>query len=186
MGKYKLKKNKGFTLIELIVSTAIFMTIMLIAMGSLIMVSNTARKSTALNFTMDNLNFAMESMSRSLRMGTNYYCANEVPTDGLTVRDCEEGERAISFIPAEDDGSTRRISYKQEDDIIQRCIGSEPCVDIISPNIKIDFLKFFVRGSVIDNETQPGIYMLVKGTVTIKNEPKSFAIQTMISQRTLE
>jgi Tfp pilus assembly protein PilE len=68
------KKTTGFTLVEIMVATSIFMIIMLVALGALISSSDTAKKSQALRTAMDNVNFAMESMTRSLRMGTDYYC----------------------------------------------------------------------------------------------------------------
>jgi hypothetical protein len=184
-----LRNSKGFTLIELMVATSIFMVIMLVALGSLVVTSDSAKKSNALNFTMDNLSFAMESMTRSIRMGTNYYCnSNFIFGAELGTRDCE-GETAISFMPAgEELDSTRRVAYILSGDTIQRCDTAGTCVDIIASNIKIDrdSFKFFVRGSDTDNETQASAYVIIKGTVVIKNEPISFAIQTMISQRTAE
>ncbi len=187
MKKIFFKKNKGFTLIELMVATSIFMMVMLVAMGSLIVTSNSAKKSQTLNFTMDNLSFAIESMSRSLRMGTNYYCADSFSFgEDMGVSDCVLGAEGIAFKPV-GLSSSRRMAYWVNGGTIQRC-DTDPtvsCVDIVSPNIDIDTLKFFVNGTG-DDDIQPSIYMILKGSVTIKEEVTSFAIQTMISQRTLE
>lgn len=189
--KYKKNKNfnRGFTLIELMVATSIFMIIMMIAIGSLIITSDLAKKSNAMNFTMDNLNFAIESMSRSLRMGTNYTCSSYINLAGNPApSSCANGNTFIAFKPAgEAKTSTYRVGYKLNTgtNTIQRCTTSG-CVDIVSPDINIDNLKFFVRGAETGDNIQPSIYMIVKGSVSIKGEVNSFAIQTMIAQRTLE
>ena len=196
MKKIKIKSRKSntsraFTLIELMVATSIFMIIMLVAMGSLVVTTNSAKKSNALNSTMDNLGFAMESMTRSIRMGTNYYCSSSFILGGESgTLDCPDGATAISFMPAgEDFDSTHRVAYRLSGTTIQRCDNEDgECINIIAPNIIIDpeTFRFFVRGSEADNDTQASVYVTIKGTITIRDEPLSFAIQTMISQRTAE
>jgi prepilin-type N-terminal cleavage/methylation domain-containing protein len=183
------QKQDGFTLIELMVATSIFTIVMLIAMGSLVITSDSAQKSNALSFTMDNLSFAMESMSRSLRVGSNYYCDNDfVFNSDLGVNDCPLGASGIAFIPAREElGSSRHMAYRLDGETIEKCDTlTNACVSIISPNIKIDTLKFFVKGSAIGDSFQPSIYVIIKGTVIMKGTSMSFAIQNMISQRNID
>lgn len=199
MGKHKIQKNKwfnsnsrkrrGFTLIELMVATSIFTIIMLAAMGSVIVTSDLAKRSQALNFTMDNLSFAIESMSRSLRMGTNYTCSStSINLSGNPApQDCDGGSM-IAFIPV-GSSSGYRVAYKLDSstNTIQRCDSINSCVSVVSPEITIDKLKFYVKGATNPSDNiQPSVYMIIRGSVTIKNKITSFAIQTMISERTLE
>lgn len=189
MKKNKLQKNKGFTLIELMIATSIFAIIMLTAMGSVIITSDLAKRSQALNFTMDNLSFAIESMSRSLRMGTNYTCSSSsINLSGNPApQDCDGGSM-IAFIPV-GASSNYRVAYKLDSstNTIQRCDSINPCVSIVSPEINIEKLRFYVKGATNPNDNiQPSVYMIIKGSVTIKNNTTSFAIQTMTSERTLE
>ncbi len=186
--------NKAFTLIELMVSTSIFVIVMMIAMGALITTSNLAKKSYGLNFTMDNLSFAIESISRSIRMGTNYTCAPSIDLLSSPLPlDCPTGESLISFIPALA-GVSSRMEYKIQSrgdgtNTIERCSivsGSIKCVDMISSNIDIETFKFFVNGSDKLDLIQPSTYFMVKGSVIIKESKTSFAIQTIVSQRTSE
>ncbi len=192
----KIDFEKGFTLIELMVSTSIFMVVMLIAMGSLLVTSNLAKKSNALSFTMDNLSFAVESMSRSLRMGTNYTCSSSSInlTSSPSPADCPNGGSLIAFIPATADPNVR-IAYEliprtNNTYTIERCettsANNISCVDLISPNINIEVMKFFVKGTSPSDLIQPSVYIIIRGSVIIKQKKTSFAIQTMISQRTLE
>jgi len=192
---FKKSNNKsGFTLIELMVATSIFTVIMLAAMGSLVITSNLAKKSQALNFTMDNLSFAIESMSRSLRMGTNYHCQQDGsistnnPLSGIV---CPQGAGAISFIPAKGSSADFVIYFRSLRNDGTGTIGRYNSVgneysDLISENIDIQELKFFLKGVQPNDNIQPSLYIKIRGVVNIKGEQIGFAVQTMISQRTLE
>lgn len=190
-------KVSGFTLIEIMVATSIFVVVMLVAMGSLIMTSENAKKAKALNFTMDNLSFAIESMTRNIRMGTDYYCSSGsiYLNESLGVLSCPSGSSRVAFKPAESFGSMDRVAYfinKRSDSdtyTIQRCTSlPNVCVDIISENINIDpnLSKFYVKGAAKDDNIQPSVYIKIKGSIKIKNQDIPFSIQTMTSQRTLD
>jgi len=190
--------NTGFTLVEIMVATSVFMVIMLIAMGALITSSDTAKKAQALRSAMDNVNFAMESMTRSLRMGSNYYCMKVgesvyLPFATDVYNDCDfnsEGGGAVIFTQAEDP-TPRNAAYAlapRNDPgntyVLQKCNVS--CVDLVSSNVDIQKLTFYVMGSYPDDKIQPSVYIVMKGTILVKGEPNSFAIQTMVSQRSSE
>ncbi len=192
--KLILQKTKGFTLIEIMVATSIFMIIMLVAMGTLITSSDTAKKAQALRSAMDNVNFAMESMTRSLRMGTDYTCVtfgSSVVLPAASNADCSlstSGGGAVVFTPA--NGSPARnaafrvITRANGTGVLQRCIPG--CVDLVSPDVDIQKLVFYVNGSNTTDAIQPSVYIVIKGAVTIKGVPNTFAIQTIASQRSAE
>ncbi len=201
-GRQKNKNfTKGFTLVEIMVATSIFMMIMLVSLGALITSSDVAKKAQAMRTAMDNISFAMESMTRSLRMGTDYTCILTppliLPVSGSTPN-CSissSGGIAIAFTPALST-SPRSAAYVIKDrangtKVLQRCNSGALCVDIVSPEVDIQKLTFFVNGgysptNLPDDLTQPSVYILLKGTVTIKGQPTVFAIQTNVSQRTSE
>ncbi len=191
MKKYKSKK-KGFTLIELLVSTSIFVMIMLSAMGSLFILLNAAKNSRALRFSIDNVNYAMESMSRSIRMGTNYYCLGEGDeidySDLESTKDCSDGGTSVAFIPQTPEGEKlSRIGYiwKKRGDgtkSLYKC-SSGDCVEIVSANVNVENLRFFVNGTGVGDDKQASVYIIMKGTVMVKETPVPFALQTMSSMR---
>jgi len=186
-------KNHGFTLIELMVATSIFVVIMLSSMGALFMLLDASKNSRALRFAMDNVNFSMESMTRSIRMGTNYYCVESGSgismSDTTSSKNCPNGGTLIAFIPQTIiDSDFPRVAYKislrnNGTNTLQRCEGNNPCVDIVSSDVDIRKLKFFVKGSAYNDNEQASVYIIMKGTVLVKGVPTSFAIQTMASQR---
>jgi prepilin-type N-terminal cleavage/methylation domain-containing protein len=193
---YKVvKNNKGFSLIELMVATSIFVVIMLAAMGALFHLLDGSKNSRALRISMDNINFAMESMTRSLRMGNRYYCTDTselvyIMQDLNTelYNNCDHGQTAIAFFPYE--GSPDRLGYKLNErtngtQSLQRCKGSDPdsCVDIVSPDVNITHLKFFTFGSEPVDSIQAGTYIIIRGEVKVKEVDIPFSLQTMVSAR---
>ncbi len=200
--KQGLPAQAGFTLIEMMVATSIFIIIMIMAMGALLVSSDAAKQAQGLREAMDNVNFAMDSMSRSLRIGTHYYCITSgsvnlsIPGFPLTGNDCSlnggSPGTAVAFVPASstDIPPGNAVAYVKQDrgngtSSLQRCI-STGCVDIVAPNVDIQTLEFFVKGSNPNDSIQPSVYILMQGTVMVKNIPTSFALQTLASQRSSE
>lgn len=190
---------KGFTLIELMVATALFIVVIIMAMGSLSVSSSTNKKTQQLSLAMENVNFAMESMTRSLRMGSNYVCKmgnepvelNSIPIPAPV--DCDfdtEGGYLVAFKPAISNSTFPFIAYKSFSDgtqtSLQRCDNDTTCIALTSSNVNIDLLKFYVIGSSLTDHVQPSVYIMMKGTVTVGGESTSFAIQTIASQRSTE
>lgn len=180
--------NKGFTLIELMVATSIFVIVMLASMSSLFILLNSGKSSRALRSAMDNVNFAMESITRSIRMGTNYYCASSGATVNLTdltssnVQDCNSGGTLIAFKP-QDATALYKTAYQLSNGSIQMTMNGGPWTSITSSDVTIDQLRFFVKGSSPTDNIQASVYIIVKGTVTTKEGSISFSLQTMASQR---
>ena len=191
--KINFSKNKAFTLVEIMVATSIFMIIMLMSLAALITTSDTAKKSQALRSAMDNVNFAMESMTRSLRMGRDYTCvasSSGVSLPASANADCpisSSGGGAIIFSPTGHDATPRDSAYMvtargDGTNVLQYCTTTS-CVDMVSTNVDIQYLKFYVNGSDVADKIQPSAYIVMKGVVVVKGVPKTFAIQTMASQR---
>lgn len=191
MKNFYKKNNKGFSLIELIVALGIFTSIVTVLLGALIVTMNSAKQSRALRTAMDNVNFAMESMSRSIRMGTNYYCVQDVggvPSNiGEKTQECDKGI-FISFIPQGENSSSSRVGYglikENGEPVLSRCID-ESCVAIVSPDITIESLRFVVKNQNT-NERQASVYIMMKGVAHVKGSPIPFALQTMASQRNFQ
>lgn len=71
-------QKRGFTLLEMIVSLGIFSVVAVIAVGSLVRISGLNRQAQTLQSSMNNISFALESMSRDMRMGGQYTCVNNI------------------------------------------------------------------------------------------------------------
>jgi prepilin-type N-terminal cleavage/methylation domain-containing protein len=67
--------KRGFTLVEMIVSLAIFSVVAVVALTALMSIMSANRKAQTLQSAITNLSYAMESLSREMRVGINYYCS---------------------------------------------------------------------------------------------------------------
>jgi prepilin-type N-terminal cleavage/methylation domain-containing protein len=71
------KKQAGFTLIEMIVSLGVFAIVVTTAVGALLVLISTNQQLQAEQSVMTNLSFALDTMTREMRTGYNYYCQTE-------------------------------------------------------------------------------------------------------------
>lgn len=76
---YNILKNKkrGFTLLEMIVSLGIFSLVAVVAVGSLVRITGLNRRAQSLQSAMDNVSFALESMTRNMRYGIGFQCTRD-------------------------------------------------------------------------------------------------------------
>ena len=79
--KYSNQKA-GFTLIEMIVSLGVFSGVITIAIGALLMLVAANDQLQGEQSVMTNLSFALDSMTREIRTGTDYYCDSAAQDNG--------------------------------------------------------------------------------------------------------
>lgn len=202
MSKVKCPRTQGFTLIEMIVSLGLFTIIMFIATSSLLSIVNTDRKARSVRIAADNLNLALEDMSRRIKTGSTYYCG-EYPSGTL---DCSAPAPASAFSFDDQTSSSTnrvRVTYKWAQgsacssaySATQGCILREGS-SITSPEINITGLNFIVSGSAPCGTTpcgstagtdavQPSVLILVDGALPSVPGMASttFKIQTLVTQR---
>lgn len=93
---FSRRRSGGFTLIEMIVSLAIFSVVAVIALGAMMKIINANKKAQSLLSAMTNINYALESMSREMRVGSNFSCG-DIPYNidsssySTNVADCNTG-----------------------------------------------------------------------------------------------
>jgi prepilin-type N-terminal cleavage/methylation domain-containing protein len=124
----------GFTLIEMIVSLALFSVVVTVAVGALLMLVGANDELQGEQSIMTNLSFALDSMSREIRTGTEYYCVSRPnynaggsngpfdagnDLDAISVfpggRDCPEGS----------DRTLRGVLFTEAGDSITSGVGEE-------------------------------------------------------------
>lgn len=66
--------EKGFTIIEMIVSLGVFSIVITISVGALLVLVASNQQLQAERSVMTNLSFALDSMTREIRTGSNYFC----------------------------------------------------------------------------------------------------------------
>ncbi len=178
-------KNSGFTLVELIISLGLFTIVVFISTGAMLSLSDTNRKVKTMRIAMDNLNLALESMSREIRMGSVYTCNPALPisplfsSGGIGI-DCSSGDSSLAFLSQ--DGDT--MVYSLNSFVVQRSKSggsSGSFSDITAANIIINELLFYVKGAGSDTD-HPRVIISIEGTVSDKTST-IFRMQTTVTQR---
>ena len=114
----KGSKILGFSLIEVLVSLSIFAVVMTIAVGSLMVLITSNSKAQNTQAIMTNMSYALDSMTREIRTGSDYYCdvAGSLPNDGEATRNCPLGTSGFAFneggVSLTEFASSRRIGKK--------------------------------------------------------------------------
>jgi len=175
------KTGRGFTLIEMTVSLGLFAVVVMIGMGAFFAISDSNSKVQSMRLALDNLNLALESMSRDIRTGTAYHC--DYAALPITARnDCPTGASSFSFLSQDGD----QVVYQLNGSTIERSTtGGAIFTPLTAPDINVDYLTFYVLGSeyVAPYEfEQPVVVITVGGTAGTKI-PSRFNIQTTVVQR---
>ena len=187
--------QRGYSLLELIVSLGIFSVVMLVVTGAYLTLISLDRQARANNQLAATLSFATESMARSMRTGSEYACNGNTGSPncsngGSSITFCLEGEKC-----RQGGGSQYLVTYfLKSDGSIGQCTGSlctsETAASLTDPRITVDALRFYVRGvgtTGSEASTQPQVIFVVSGTMkTDSGEETSFSIQTAATQRLIE
>lgn len=195
--------QKGFTLVEMIVSLAIFAIVAVVAVGALLKVTDANKKSQSLKTAINNLNFALESMSREMRVGANYAASaditgisydsfNIVTKQGAYISTGNPWVVAFNASKTADDGSggvcnliyayrydpTAKTIMKAQQ---ESCGGELVFHQLVSQDVKITESIL----NVISNDTvRPKVFFWFKGYTGEKARNKTeFELQTTVSQR---
>lgn len=164
--------HRGYTLIELIVSVGLFSLVMLMASGAYLMMISSNRNAQGITTGIDNLSFALETMTRNIRTGTGYGC----PIVGV---DCPNGASSFSFT------NTKGIAvtYDLLGTMIQETTDGEPSI-LTDSSVNISSLKFYVFGTSSADTEQPRVTMVISGTVSVeRGQTESFTIETGATMR---
>ena len=200
----KQRVHSGFTLVEMLVSVALFSVVMVVALGALLSMSVATRRAEAINSAVNNLSSAIDSMSRSIRTGTNFHCTSNGTL--TSPQDCTspnpdsffsylafDGSQ-INYCLSAPDSQTTCASNSGTDMVcpsgtcaILRSIGGSAYVPLTAPEVNIKYLAFYLEGSALLDGIQPKLTMSVAGTVQITaTQSANFNIQTAVTQRVFD
>lgn len=183
-----VKNSKGFTLVELIVSVGLFALVMLIATGAYFSLIALDKRARATGQVVSNLSFAMDTMARGIRTGSNFKCNNNQDADGQNANSTNGCDSFSYTDPNVNDPGTgvppATVTYIQKlsDNTIGRCVGL-PCTDTLAssltdPAITIQRLRFYVRGVGTSNAQQPHVTFIVSGLMPAGNTCRSVIADT--------
>lgn len=182
------KTQAGFTLVEVLVALTLFVFVVLAAISSLYSVNDAYRKVTAMRSVLDNLSFAMESMSRTVRTSRHIICNGTLNSSG--TRNCSFPNNPASRLSMYSLVHNYEIEYRlnattqQLEKRMKEGGTWSDWISITAPEIKIHSFSVFVQGSDTNENLQPGVILLVRGiAAAYTGETTPFALHTFISQR---
>jgi prepilin-type N-terminal cleavage/methylation domain-containing protein len=153
----KNNHTRGYTLVELIVAIGLFAMIMVLASGAYLVMINASRQAQGTAAGIDNLSFALETMTRTIRTGASYSC-------GIAEEDCDGG---TSFSVT---NGGKKTAYAWDGSAITQSQDDGDAKSLIDSAVKIESLKFYAVGTKSFSETgdkrQARVTIVVKGEVS--------------------
>lgn len=208
--------KRGFTLIELMVTMAIFLNVITIATGALYSAQAVNSRLEQTQTVLDGVNLATEVIVRDIRYGSNFYCDSSpsIPTPIPTLRkSCPYntgGGNILVFKPTvalagTTDSNLDRVAYYLSNGVLYKdeypSGGTMKTYQITASNVSIGTLAFYATGlnssigapsvdyASVSDLNQPLITLVISG-VTIPQkksvQPVTFSLQTSASSRTLD
>lgn len=209
--RIKKTKEKGFTLVETLVSLALFSIVLVIAGGVILSVINSNKRNQAISSVVSNLNYSIDSMIRDIKTGYLYKCGNysgpmtiagmkaDTSTDN-NVSPCTN-DKAIFLVstisgndivvkyefkkPINSNGYIEKTIYNSGGITNSYNITDKNNVDISSVNFTLKTPNALDCGSACSLDFgQPSVFVVIKGLSGSELiDASRFYVQTFISQR---
>lgn len=181
----------GFTLIEIMVSVAIFAIIITSGMGALVSMTRSYQVSQTNKKVHEGLNYALEAMTRELRLGLNYEPGVDI--DDLTTPNPTDGTSnlSIKFSSSDDRGT---VIYYLDDGVLylvrDGAANAQDGTFVLtnSSQLVVDEIRFTVIGTdprSTPNYQQPLVWIQIKAHAT-GNDQDTVVVQTLVSQRSID
>jgi len=196
------KSPRGFTLVELLVTLALFTTVIVLATGALYSAQAINTKLQQNQIILDGVSLAMEVMARDIRYGSGFYCAAATtsPITSNLRTSCGGGNTILVFKPSaplsiSSPDNDRVAYYRSSDGIIYKQeypAGVEgSLLQITTADVTVNALTFYLKGAEatpIDYD-QPIVTISVSGITNptkVSVNPVTFTVQTSSASRKLD
>lgn len=201
MTRYSTQQLNGFTLIEMLVALSLFTIVITIAAGAFLALISVSKGVQSEQTVMTTLTFVLDSMTREIRTGSNYWCntraALQTPAATTAYRDCINGDAGLSLIESGSSitsaAGNKRIAYyfdttSSTAKTIMRKVGTNAPQSIVSSGITLTSVEFFVTGTERfdinqTNITQPSVTIVLQA---LDDAGVTTTLQTTVTQRELD
>lgn len=164
-------------MIELIIAVGLFSIVMTLTSGAYFIMIDINRRTQSIAAGVNDLAFALETMTRSIRTGTSYSCGG--------AGDCSGGNN-FSFMSS----TGANISYSLASSAIQETINGGAQIPLTdSSSVIVSSLAFYVSGTARPpaDYAQPHVSIIISGTITPDpkkpSETERFTIETGATMR---
>ena len=181
----RMRKEQGFTLVEMMVSITIFLIIGGAVLNLLFSAIALQRSTLDRREVVDQISFVAEYMSRAIRQAEKDLLDTCLALGAIGNYRVLTGGEVLLFL--DKDMKCREFSFDVATNSIQErrsmtslATGLEPPVALTSDNIEVNEMRFFLQG-----EEQPPVDTL-QPRVTFFIDVEGLQLQTTISQRRLD
>lgn len=207
MNTRRAKGTRGFTMVEMVVAVGLFLTLMLIIVGSFLSITDAARKARSTRIALDNISAAVDYMAREIRLGSYFHCETDTvlgpgypgADPNLQTRDCPYGADGSSpgmLLAFEKFGGKMaapsptpwddQLIFRVLNNRLERSINSGVNWEqLTASDIDITSFRLYVEGTA-SSADQPRITLVLRGRAggnKIKTQV-NFSLQTTLSART--
>ncbi len=181
MAKFLNKNNKGFTLAEMLVAVTIFSIIVAVSIGLFASAVQLQRHGLLYQRLLDQTSYAMEYMSRSLRMakkdtagiciiaGANYEITHS--GDGIKFLNANNNECWEFYLDSE------QLKIDKDD--------GNPPYELTSADLIVNNFNIYVSGDEMGKQPRVTIFLDIEGRNAHFYSAPRVKIQTTVSQRNL-
>ncbi len=213
---WRTSVRKGFTILELLVASSVFVTGATFAFSALFAAEAAYARVDKLRSVMDSLNISMEVMTRNIRYGTIFFCGESITDPFIEYRkscphilgSTQAGGSVLVFKPVDAVVQTDRIGFYVEDGKLYQYNNTTSLtspVQLTTDDVHIESVRFFLRGAnttqtavdagntensdaTVDME-QPIITIVLAGRTNVgsrENFTTSFELESSVTPRSID
>src|SRR3989344_1611269 len=172
--------QKGYSLIELLVAIGVFATVVAIMSGMFMTSLRGQKKAVTVQNVADNVRYAMEIMSKEIRMGSNF---NRISATDLQFKSNmpNRNEKTVEFSLDTNPASPTYQQIMFDDDIN----AAPPATSITSANVAITALNFSLYPTT---GTQKRVLITIQAASagTASDVTTSINLQTTVAPRIIQ
>jgi prepilin-type N-terminal cleavage/methylation domain-containing protein len=164
------KNEKGFTIVEVLVTSLIFSIIAMAVSAIFIQIITLQRRSLAVQKIQDNSLLALEEMSRDIRVSkiSNQESPNCTATT-ITMTHPIKGE----------------VSYRVSSGIVQRSVAGGSFADISNSDVNFTRMNFCISGSLVNDKKSPRVTIVTSVQNKTGKEISQIDLQTTVTSRSV-
>ena len=166
------KKQKAFTLIEVLVSVSLFAMAIIALSQVYISVIRSERVAYALLNSENSIRNSVEIMARSIRLGKDFDILSEA-----------EGEKLCFDYYSEEAWKNSCYRFNVYDNTLEKSSEGGPFVSMLDPELEVNYGKFYKKGGTFDS--QLAIIIVLEVFTKVKQQEYLFNLQTAVTPRSL-
>lgn len=158
-------KRPGYTLIEILVSVAVFSFISVIALGTFSSVMKTLREGDLVQQSMNDMRITMELMAREFRTGTNYHLVGQGTEDFCPASGDPEHDSYNYCLAVYNQAGHLASYYRGNDDLLYRIEKDDDTEEIRKSVLTSNRVRVKNLGAVISphgDQSQENITIILE------------------------